>query len=199
MDMCQQKGSAGSLRYLVPLPSPYQWLDLEAQSRQMLCTNFPKVYCPSDRPDGAFYLTPLKDCWFSCVPIGRNKLSTTVCKLAGISGFKTNHSLRATAATRLYSSGVDEHLVMERTGHRSIKGIRSYKRTSGEQQEAVSDILSNCKKKPALIFTALSSSITATATVTTTISLFFHCQYEHAHSRFNPTCRVVLLQWIHKH
>ena len=56
--------------------------------------------CPSDRPDGAFYLTPLKipkeDCWFSCVPIGRNKLSTTVstmCKLAGISGFKTNHSL----------------------------------------------------------------------------------------------------------
>ena len=35
---------------------------------------------------------------------------------------------------------------MERTGHRSIEGIRSYKRTSGEQQEAVSDILSNCKK-----------------------------------------------------
>ena len=105
--------------------------------------------CPSDRPDGAFYLTPLKipkeDCWFSCVPIGRNKLST-MCKLAGIGGFKTNHSLRATAATRLYSSGVDEQLVMERTRHRSIEGICSYKRISGEQQETVSDILSNCKK-----------------------------------------------------
>ena len=61
--------------------------------------------CPADRPYGAFYLTPLKipkeDCWFSCVPIGRNKLPNTVStmgELAGISGFKTNHSLRATAA-----------------------------------------------------------------------------------------------------
>ncbi len=36
-------------------------------------------------------------------------------------------------------------LVMERTGHRSIEGVRSYKRTSMEQREAVSDILSNTK------------------------------------------------------
>ena len=35
---------------------------------------------------------------------------------------------------------------MERTGHRSIEGIRSYKRTSSEQQEAVSDILSSSKR-----------------------------------------------------
>ena len=55
----------------------------------------------------------------------------------------TVHSLRATTATRLYQSGVDEQLVMERTGHRSIDGIRSYKRTSTQQQEALSDILNN--------------------------------------------------------
>jgi len=30
-------------------------------------------------------------------------------------------SLRATAATRLYKAGVDEQLVMERTGHRSLE------------------------------------------------------------------------------
>ena len=36
---------------------------------------------------------------------------------------------------------------MERTGHRSIEGLRSYKRTSSDQQEAVSDILNNPKKK----------------------------------------------------
>ena len=69
-----------------------------------------------------------------------------MCKECGIEGYKTNHSLRATAATRLYASGIDEQLVMERTGHRSLEGIRSYKRTSDEQREAVSDILSN--KKP---------------------------------------------------
>ena len=55
-------------------------------------------------------------------------------------------SRRATAATRLYASGVDEQLVMERTGHRSIEGIRSYKRTSSKQQEAVSDLLTNPKR-----------------------------------------------------
>ena len=109
--------------------------------------------CPNDRPDKAFYLTPLKKpsetCWYSAAPIGRNKLSnviSTMCKACGIQGFKTNHSLRATAATRLYSAGIDEQLVMERTGHRSTEGIRSYKRTSSAQQENVSDILNN--KKP---------------------------------------------------
>jgi hypothetical protein len=71
-----------------------------------------------------------------------------MCKKAGIDGYKTNHSLRATAATRLYQSGVDEQLVMERTGHRSIEGIRSYKRTSDTQREALSDILNkNSNKK----------------------------------------------------
>ena len=60
-----------------------------------------------------------------------------MCNAAGISGFKTNHSLRATAATRLYQSGVDEQLVMERMGHRSIDGIRSYKRTADFQRENI--------------------------------------------------------------
>lgn len=69
-----------------------------------------------------------------------------MCKQCGIEGFKTNHSLRATAATRLYASGIDEQLVMERTGHRSLEGIRSYKRTTSQQKETVSDILCNAKK-----------------------------------------------------
>ena len=69
-----------------------------------------------------------------------------MCKEAGIQGYKTNHSLRATAATRLYASGVDEQLVMERTGHCSTEGIRSYKRTSTEQQQDISDILNNSKR-----------------------------------------------------
>ncbi len=53
------------------------------------------------------YLTPLQkpkeNCWFKNVPIGRNKLSKAIsnmCKECGIQGYKTNHSLRATAASR---------------------------------------------------------------------------------------------------
>ena len=64
-----------------------------------------------------------------------------LCKLGGISSYKTNHSLRTTATTRLYQSGVDEQMVMELTGHRSLEGIRSYKRTSNTQREVLSDIL----------------------------------------------------------
>ena len=79
---------------------------------------------PPDRPRNAFYFKPLKnptaDTWFTAKPIGHNTLEQTVarlCSAAGIQGFRTNHSLRATAATRLYQAGVDEQLIMETTGH----------------------------------------------------------------------------------
>ena len=52
-----------------------------------------------------------------------------------------NHSLRATAATRLYQAGIDEQLIMETTGHHNLEGVHSYKHTNREQQENVSDIL----------------------------------------------------------
>ncbi len=109
--------------------------------------------CPKEPPKDAFYLKPLTNptssCWYSIQPIGRNKLAQTVsrlCAAAGIEGFKTNHSLRVTNATRLYASGADEQLVMERTGHRSVDGIRTYKRTTNEQQIALSDTLNRAKK-----------------------------------------------------
>ena len=104
--------------------------------------------CPPDAPESAFYLQPARSpsssCWYSKRPLGHNTLAKTVprmCQSAGIQGYKTNHSLRATSTSRLYHSGVDEQPVMERTGHRSIDGVRSYKRTSESQKEALSDIL----------------------------------------------------------
>ena len=104
--------------------------------------------CPENCPKGTFYLQPLQkpkpNCWFSIKPLGYHTLDNMVrdmCRQAGIPGYKTNHSLRVTAATRLYRHGVDEQLIMERTGHRSLDGVRSYKRTSADQQEALSDIL----------------------------------------------------------
>ena len=67
--------------------------------------------CPLDRPDGAFYLKPLvhftTDVWYSKTAIGHNTLASTVKRLmtaAGIEGHYSNHSLRPTAATRLFCS-----------------------------------------------------------------------------------------------
>ena len=109
--------------------------------------------CPRDRPRNVFYLQPLKkptdECWFLNKPVGHTTLDCTVarlCKNAGIPGFQTNHSLRATAATRLYEASVDEQLIMERTGHQSLEGVRSYKRTLKEQQEELSDILNGTEE-----------------------------------------------------
>ena len=100
-------------------------------------------------PQSAFYYKPLQKwsstgAWFTKQPLGHNTLDTMmsrICKKAGVTGYKTNHSLRATAASRLYHSGLDEQLIMELTGHRSIEGIRSYKRTNSQQQQKVSNLL----------------------------------------------------------
>ena len=67
-------------------------------------------------------------------------------KRAGISGYKTNHSLRATTVTRLFHEGVDEQLIMERTGHHSVDGVRSYKRTTSKQVMEIFDILNIASK-----------------------------------------------------
>ena len=103
---------------------------------------------PTDVPSNAFYLTPLKkpqgNVWYTKVPVGHNTLSKTVkrlCAAAGIEGYKTNHSLRVTVATRLFKSDVDEQLIMSRTGHRSIEGVRTYKRVCEEQTKELSSIL----------------------------------------------------------
>ena len=108
---------------------------------------------PPDRPDHAFYLTPLvrpkEKCWFKKVPLGHNKLANVVPRLmksAGIEGYFTNHSLRATVTTRLYEADVDEATIMERTGHQSVGGVRSYKRDSAKLNELASNVLNECKR-----------------------------------------------------
>ena len=117
--------------------------------------NLYKSRCPPNPKRNAFYLKPLKKhvgtVWFSREPLGHNTLTKAVssmCKAAGIKGFRSNHSLRATSATRLYAAGTDEQLIMERTGHRSVGGVRSYKRTSTLQEQGVSDILSRTPLQP---------------------------------------------------
>ena len=99
-----------------------------------------------------FYLRPLSEAptdasapWYAAVPVGKdtlqNKLSN-MCKQAGISGKKTNHSLRAASAIQMYDSGVPEKLIQERTGHQSLEALRMYERTNAEQHQAVSAVLS---------------------------------------------------------
>ena len=70
----------------------------------------------------SFCLQPRKkytpESWYQNRPAGVNKLRDCIkdmCKKAGIPGFYTNHSLRSTAATKMYCGQIDEQLIMEIT------------------------------------------------------------------------------------
>ncbi len=69
--------------------------------------------------------------WYADKPLGVNTITKTVKNLMaeiGKFGHFTNHSLRVSATTRMYSEGVDEQVLKERTGHKSDV-VRSYKKT----------------------------------------------------------------------
>jgi integrase len=92
---------------------------------------------------------PTEDEWYSDARVGINTISKVVGKLcdkAGLEGFYSNHSLRATAATRMYNADIPEQLICEKTGHRS-DAVRSYKRTSADQMMEASDIVQGVKKR----------------------------------------------------
>ena len=89
-----------------------------------------------------FYLHPLQKvknedaCWCYSAPVGQNRLSKMVpemCQLAGIPGRHTNHSLWATEATALYTTGVPEKIIQERSGHRSVECLRTHEHTNDQQ------------------------------------------------------------------
>ena len=87
---------------------------------------------------------PTEDCWYTNVAVGHNILGNTVKRVleqVGIKGHFTNHSLRASAATRLFEAGVDEQLIMMRTGHSSVTGVRSYKRVGEKLRAVTSNVL----------------------------------------------------------
>ena len=110
-----------------------------------------------EAPDSdAFYLRPLEKfeqckCWFYARAIGHNTLKgmvKTICKEAGLSiENRSNHSLRATAATRLMDAGVAEKVIMDRTGHHSSEGLKPYARVTDYQQQQLSEVLTSCGRK----------------------------------------------------
>ena len=49
----------------------------------------------------------------------------------------TNHSLRATSASRMFASNVPEKVIQEKTGHGSLAGLRAYKHATTRQEQVV--------------------------------------------------------------
>ena len=96
---------------------------------------------------GKLYLRPRQkftpSVWYCDQPYGKNKIANTVkdiCSKSGIEGNFTNHSLRATSASRMYQCNVPEQVIKEVTGHRS-DCVRVYKCTSDQLREQASKTL----------------------------------------------------------
>ena len=133
---------------------------------------------PSDAKDkDLFYVRPLERIasnpnapWYSSVPLGKHTLHSKLKNMcAGIKGHKTNHSLRATAATEMFRHGAPEKLIQERTGHRSLDALRSYERLDEVQHKAVSSILSNAPgKSRSMTFSQCMSTKTHTNNMSST-------------------------------
>ena len=79
-----------------------------------------------------------------------NKIKGTVksiCAQAGSVGNFTNHSLRATCASRMYEKRSTEQLIKEVMGHKS-DCVRNYKRTSDALKEKASAKVSKIVDEP---------------------------------------------------
>ena len=108
-----------------------------------------ELYLESLGNTGAFYRRPLPPTdevpiRFSQQLVGVNKLKSfmkTIADRGGLKGNFTNHSEKRTCATQLYMSGISEQEIMRRTGHRSEKSVRKYKRSSEQMEVEVSKIL----------------------------------------------------------
>ena len=78
--------------------------------------------------------------------VGINMLKNIVselCAQSGIELYYTNHSLRATAITRMFNSGIPEKVIAETCGHRSTKALRLYEHTSEQQKQDVTKIINS--------------------------------------------------------
>ena len=108
---------------------------------------------------GTFYMKPKAAVpqdphspWFYAVPVGCNTLAEMMKKLLSQGKLEqefTNHSLRAYGLTKLYNSNVPEKIIMERSGHRSLEGVRKYERTNVLQEvQACKALETGHKKQP---------------------------------------------------
>ena len=119
---------------------------------------------PLKKKCAALYLQPKKNwasdgVWYEDCAMGVNSLRDTVknmCKAVGFKGNFTNHSLRSMSATRMYESGVEEQVIAEITGHRSLC-VHSYKRTSISQKHKAAEALCSLSAKKTCNWTDISS------------------------------------------
>ncbi|CAG2257370.1 unnamed protein product [Mytilus edulis] len=83
---------------------------------------------------------------FATPAIGKNTLGDLAKKMSmkgGLTGRKVNHSVRKTTVSSLLHSNVEATTVMQLTGHKNVAFVNEYSSASLQQQQTMSNILSD--------------------------------------------------------
>ena len=97
-----------------------------------------------------FYLRPLQKkpdnpgaAWFSSMQVGINTMNDMLKKMCdqAVIECRSNHSLRTTGASEMFQANLPEHVIQSRTGHLSLKALRTYERVTEEQHKEACKIL----------------------------------------------------------
>ncbi|KAJ8309919.1 hypothetical protein KUTeg_011784, partial [Tegillarca granosa] len=119
-------------------------------------------------PDSPFYIGINKrsneqsEFWFVNQAMGKNTFAgivKTMCDKVNITGRKVNHSARKTGITTLVHAGMQNTLIQQQSGHKSLSSLNNYSTASLDQQKQMSCILSNLNK-PSTLKNASSTATT---------------------------------------
>ena len=145
-----RSGGLKQLRENNKVVHQYESTDVDRCHVLILDKYFQKM--PQDARTGqVFYLKPknkkpanVTDPWYLNVPLGKNTLASMMKRIAEKGNLEkklSNHSLRAYGVSKMFKENVPENLIMSRSGHRSIEGVRGYARTTSEQDYQVCSAL----------------------------------------------------------
>ena len=76
--------------------------------------------------------------------MGKNTLSSMtkrMCAKAEVAGKKTNYLLHAYAVTEMFNAEIPEKVIQDRSGHRSLDGLRKYESILEKQKESACHML----------------------------------------------------------
>ena len=133
---CRSYASPGRDRCLVKLLDTYL---------TKLTPNSSYLYI---RPLSTAPVDPSKS-WYTKQRVGINTIKEFVSKICADSGLQntySNHSLRATAITRMFNGNIPEKVIADKSGHRSIKGLRAYEKTSVQLEQAAGELINGTGK-----------------------------------------------------
>ena len=138
-----QSGGLKQLRLENKVVHQYESTDIQRCHVLLLDKYISKMPQDAKKKDN-FYLkpkatAPVDPClpWFTSVPLGKNKLGDMMKSMsmeAILDKPLTNHSLRAYSVTKMFKTSMPEKIIMERSGHRSMEGVRNYERTNTAQE-----------------------------------------------------------------